>query len=309
MRYWWVNQNQTFKHEVKGGFLWSPKRNNGGGRNQFYDNMKEVRAGDMVLSFCNTFIKAIGTAQGSAESSTKPEFGTAGSQWSNEGWYVPIEFKLAPNPVRPKDIIADLLPHLSRKYAPLQLNGNGNQGVYLTEVSGAFAEVILDAMGLPVTGNLLVDPLELIPSIHDEDAQIEVQGRTDIGSTHKEQLIRARRGQGVFRANVRLNEKLCRLTGVTDPRFLVASHIKPWRDCNDEEKLDGCNGLLLSPHVDRLFDRGLITFDDDGFILRSTKLPDEIWTAWGLGEINNVGAFSTRQAAYLAHHRTMLFTG
>ena len=71
-----------------------------------------------------------------------------------------------------------------------------------------------------------------------------IEGRTDIGSTTKEQLIRARRGQGIFRANVRLNEKFCRVTGVSNPNFLRASHIKPWKDSSDEEKLSGCNGLL-----------------------------------------------------------------
>jgi putative restriction endonuclease len=308
MRYWWVNQNQTYKHEVQGGFLWSPKRNNGGGRNQFYDNMTKVRVGDMVLSFCDTVIKAVGIAQGPAESSTKPEFGTAGNQWSDEGWYVPVEFKPVANPLRPKDIITELLPHLSAKYAPLQQNGNGNQGVYLTEVSEQFAEIILTKMGLPIAPAGSIDVINTLAEDEDEDAQVAVQGRTDIGATHKEQLIHARRGQGVFRANVRLNEKRCRITGVADPRFLVASHIKPWRDCDDQEKLDGCNGLLLSPHVDRLFDRGLISFLDDGTILRSTKLPSAVWAAWRLDEIDNVGAFSAKQGAYLAHHRSVLFT-
>ena len=42
MRYWWVNQNQTYRHEVRGGYLWSPKRNANGARNPFYDSMREV---------------------------------------------------------------------------------------------------------------------------------------------------------------------------------------------------------------------------------------------------------------------------
>mgnify|MGYP001549727670 CR=1 FL=1 len=60
MRYWWVNQNQTFRHEVPGGYLWSPKRNRNGGRNPFYDFMREVAPGDVVFSFADTLIKAIG---------------------------------------------------------------------------------------------------------------------------------------------------------------------------------------------------------------------------------------------------------
>ena len=81
-----------------------------------------------------------------------------------------------------------------------------------------------------------------------------------IGPTFRDQLARARRGQGVFRANVLLRESACRVTRVDEPRHLKASHIKPWRDATDAERLDGSNGFLLSPHVDHLFDEGYITF-------------------------------------------------
>lgn len=54
MRYWWVNQNQTYRQEVKGGYLWSPKRNANGARNPFYEFMREVAPGDLVFSFVDT---------------------------------------------------------------------------------------------------------------------------------------------------------------------------------------------------------------------------------------------------------------
>jgi hypothetical protein len=64
MRYWWVNQNQTYRAEVRGNFMWSPRRNANGVRNQFYENMRAVRPGDVVFSFCDTRIKAIGLVIG-----------------------------------------------------------------------------------------------------------------------------------------------------------------------------------------------------------------------------------------------------
>jgi hypothetical protein len=307
MRYWWVNQNQTYKHEVQGGFLWSPKRTKSDGRNQFYENMTLVQPGDLVLSFCDTAIKAVGVAQGVAEAAAKPEFGTVGDQWSNEGWYVPVEFEVADHPVRPKDFIAELLPHLPAKYAPLQVNGNGNQGVYLAEVTSDFAAVVLGKMGLSVEAIVASEPVDAAGEAEDDQAQAAVQGRTDIGATQKEQLVLARRGQGVFRANVRLNETSCRITGVAEAHFLVASHIKPWRDCTDQEKLDGCNGLLLSPHIDRLFDRGWISFADDGAVLKSATLPSAVLTAWSLDTVANVAAFSAEQSVYLSYHRAQVF--
>jgi hypothetical protein len=62
VRYWWVNQNQTYRAEVSGGYLWSPKRNKNGARNQFYDNMRLVSPADLVLSLRDTRIGAVGVA-------------------------------------------------------------------------------------------------------------------------------------------------------------------------------------------------------------------------------------------------------
>lgn len=64
MRHWWVNQNQTFRQEIEGGYLWSPKRNKNGHRNPFYEFMREVSPGDIVFSFCDTRIAALGIVSG-----------------------------------------------------------------------------------------------------------------------------------------------------------------------------------------------------------------------------------------------------
>jgi hypothetical protein len=50
---------------------------------------------------------------------------------------------------------------------------------------------------------------------------------------------------------------------------LRASHCKPWRDSDDSERLDGENGLLLTPSIDHLFDRGFISFENNGRLLVS----------------------------------------
>jgi putative restriction endonuclease len=84
---------------------------------------------------------------------------------------------------------------------------------------------------------------------------------------------------------------------------LRASHIKPWCKSDDREKLDGYNGLLLAPHVDLLFDRGWISFSDDGKLLVSDKLDRTVLTAWGIPENLNVGGFRPEQCKYLAWHR------
>jgi hypothetical protein len=116
MRYWWVNQNQTYRHEVQGGYLWSPKRNANGARNPFYESMREVAPADLIFSFMDTRILAVGIAQSYCWESPKPlEFGNAGQNWENIGWKVKVNFTELANKVRPKDhieILRSLLPEV-----------------------------------------------------------------------------------------------------------------------------------------------------------------------------------------------------
>ena len=80
------------RDQVHGGYLWSPKRNANGNRNAFYEFMPaEVAPGDVIFSFKDTFICAIGTAQSYCWESPKPlEFGNAGQNWENVGWKVTV---------------------------------------------------------------------------------------------------------------------------------------------------------------------------------------------------------------------------
>lgn len=308
MRYWWVNQNQTYKSEIPGGFLWSPKNKADGSRNKFYENMREVSVGDIIFSFCDTHIKAIGLAVGVAEISPKPNFGNTKENWSKEGWLVPVEFKELAYQLRPKDHISHIIPHLPKKYSPLQKNGDGLQSVYLAEVPEPMAEVIIELIGSEY--ELVLSELqgEIVEAdIFGDEQENTIKGRTDIGETTRDQLVKSRRGQGIFRANVRLNEKRCRITGISDPMHLRASHMKPWRFCNDEEKLNGCNGLFLSPHIDHLFDKGLISFSNEGDLLLSPTLDVVVLENWGISTTINVGNFSPEQSVFLNYHRQKVF--
>jgi hypothetical protein len=141
----------------------------------------------------------------------------------------------------------------------------------------------------------------------DEEVEQGIKVRVDIDETEKDQLIRARRGQGKYRSNVASVETACRLTGVHQEEHLRASHIKPWRVSNDEQRLDGNNGLLLSPHVDHLFDRGWISFNDDGSLMIAPELEPEIWERWGLDFEPKTRSFNPAQQQYLAYHRDYVF--
>src|SRR6266446_373510 len=211
MAYWWVNQNQTYRAEVRGSFMWSPKQNANGARNQFYENMREVSPGDVVFSFCDTRVKAIGVVAGGAQTGPKPDFGAAGANWSREGWFVPVDYCVLNNQIRPKDHAAILRPFLPSKYSPLQESGDGLQSVYLAELPQALADALIgligqaywDAFATISAFQIAPEPVALDDAIAD---------RGIIGPTFRDQLVRARRGQGVFRSNVLLREQFCRVT-------------------------------------------------------------------------------------------------
>lgn len=124
MRYWWVNQNQTYRHEVRGGYLWSPKVTANGRRNPFYDFMREVAPGDVIFSFADTYIKAIGFAASHAYEAPKPlEFGQTGAYWDKIGWRVDVRFVELRLPICPADHMAVLAPLLPGRYSPLRAEG------------------------------------------------------------------------------------------------------------------------------------------------------------------------------------------
>jgi len=303
MRYWWVNQNQTYRAEVRGSFMWSPKLNANGARNRFYDNMREVSPGDVVFSFCDTRIKAIGVITGLAQTGPKPDFGAAGANWSQEGWFVPVDYCSLNNQVRPKDHIQILRPFLPSRYSPLQDNGDGLQSVYLAELPQELADALIGLIG-----RAYWDAYSTIAQLQSPETLDDAAAdRGQIGPTFREQIVRARRGQGVFRANVLLREEFCRVTRVNEPRHLKASHIKPWREANDAERLDGSNGLLLSPHIDHLFDEGYITFSRSQELLIVPEVRDKLLDAWGIDAGVRVGEFSREQNAYLDYHRANVF--
>jgi putative restriction endonuclease len=104
-------------------------------------------------------------------------------------------------------------------------------------------------------------------------------------------------------------EHRCRVTGVDRPEHLRASHCKPWRDSDNAERLDGENGLLLTPSIDHLFDRGFISFRDDGRLLVSPVAHQASLAKMGVPVDREVevGGFTAGQAKYLEFHRDQVW--
>jgi putative restriction endonuclease len=311
VRYWWVNQNQTYRQELEGGYLWSPKRNANGARNPFYESMREVAPGDIIFSFVDTRIRAIGVTQSYCWESPKPaEFGSAGQNWENIGWKVKVQFAELLHRMRPKDHIGALRPLLPQRYSPLQPSGDGLQSVYLTGVPASMAEVLIGLVGeeaLPI----IAAASSVKPVASDDldywERMLERKIAADEGvpETERTAIIRSRIGQGLFKERVSKIESHCRITGVDKITHLVASHCKPWRDATNQERLDGENGLLLTPSIDHLFDRGFISFEDNGGLILSPVAHRPSLERMGIEttSIVNVGGFTSGQRRYLDFHR------
>jgi hypothetical protein len=125
-------------------------------------------------------------------------------------------------------------------------------------------------------------------------------------TTEAERLVIQRIGQNIFRdALIDYWGGRCPMTGITERALLRASHVKPWADCSDPERLDVHNGLLLSALWDAAFDRGLVSFADEGSVLISPRLGEKEREALGLARPLLLHGLRDAHRANLALHRSL----
>jgi hypothetical protein len=217
-------------------------------------------------------------------------------------------------------------PLLPTRYSPIHpVSGSGNQKAYLAGISeGVFETVVAGAAfsrEALAHGGANSLTFEVVTELLDDVVERQIAEDLQLDATVRRGVILARRGQGRFRANVEAIERACRLTGVTNPSLLIASHIKPWRLCaSAQERLDGMNGLMLTPDADLLFDRGFISFHDDGEVLVSPRVDRAdlrrlgfeklAWERFGVAEAPatwRTDAFAPPQRNYLDYHRSEIF--
>ena len=146
-----------------------------------------------------------------------------------------------------------------------------------------------------------------LADISDETLQediVEVINSADINKTEKSALISARVGQGKYRSDLIDYWERCALTGFSNIRFLIASHIKPWRESKNQERLDHFNGLLLLPNLDKVFDLGFITFTEMGKIIVSEHLDDPK----NIGVTRDMSiTLENEHQVYMKFHREVMF--
>jgi hypothetical protein len=141
-----------------------------------------------------------------------------------------------------------------------------------------------------------------------EDLRKIINGKID--TTTKDALVSARLGQGRFRAEVlQLWGNRCAVTKSITLDAIRASHIKPWCESTDEERLDPSNGLPLIASLDALFDAGLISFDSSGKLIVASELTTSERHIFGIGAESLTKKPTAKTAKYLAYHRANCFQG
>ncbi|HWU67801.1 MAG TPA: HNH endonuclease [Stenotrophobium sp.] len=159
--------------------------------------------------------------------------------------------------------------------------------------SAAALEAFLDTLsGKPVA----------LPS-----AEEDVETATDLPTreTERQAVIAARRGQGLFRELLDRYWGMCAVTACTTRALLRASHIRPWRESSNVDRLNPDNGLLLAAHLDAAFDQGLISFADDGRILIHARLPGADAEAIGISAGMRLRNVRPEHRPFLARHRKL----
>lgn len=296
--YYWVNQGKTYKEEKEGGYLWAPKQNKSGNSFFHWDNMLKLKPGDVVFNYRKGFVLGYCIIESEHFSASQPEEFKVDVDWQDEGYMIDAKYFLFESPLEIKTVFSKIKKYLPEKYSPLNITGEppkikANQG-YLYESNQNIANIIFNL------SNTLHDYTN--KEEHEEKPTYNTQDLTT-----KRGLVTSRVGQGEYRQRIlrRWNYK-CAVNGSSIKEILIASHIVPWRDSNNQERLDVENGLLLSPTYDALFDRHLISFNSDGEIISSKSLSLDDFKKLGITGNEKISNLSTGNKVYLERHRQRL---
>ena len=134
-----------------------------------------------------------------------------------------------------------------------------------------------------------------------------VENDNNIKATEKDSIVKSRIGQGIFRNELIEYWHGCAISQCPFTWMLIASHIKPWRDADNQERLDTYNGLLLLPNYDKLFDLGYISFTQMGKIMYSRLLDKFDREAIGLTSDLHLVKLENQHLKYLKYHNENCF--
>lgn len=292
--YYWVNQGKTYKEEKEGGYLWAPVKNSKGNSFFHWDNMTKLKPNDIVFNYRKGFIVGYCEIKTKNFLAPQPEEFNVDVEWENEGYMIDAEYVLFSEPIDIKTAYRVINQYLPEKYSPINISGierkiKANQG-YLYEFSPKAAQELFKLANINLIDNY---------KVLEDGATYGLPKETS-----KQNLTTLRVGQGEFRQRIlrKWNYK-CAVNGTTIKEILIASHIVPWREASNKERLDVDNGLLLSPTYDALFDKYLISFDNEGKIILSKSMDKKDFYKLGVIGEEKIDNLSAGNKKYLERHR------
>jgi len=311
MQFYWVNLGATFKEVLDNKFLWAPlysktlkdKDDPSKGMRikhfSHWDNVADVRKGDVIFCNYSREIQFIAVAKSDSYNADQPKT-RAFSEWEARGNKIDVEIVPLQNSISIDGEISDLFSSRFNKGSnPKVITTNGTvfQG-YLASIPVGAAMVILKCAG--ETEQLIINKSDFFA----KRPGVSVSQEGSNKPTVRKAIADARIGQGKFRKDLIRYWESCPITNLRNKDLLVASHIQPWAISSDRERLDPFNGLLLAVHIDRLFDKGLISFDDSGKIIISDLLSSQDARTLGINSKLTI-PITREHMEYLKKHREL----
>ena len=151
--------------------------------------------------------------------------------------------------------------------------------------------------------------VEMVEVVDCDEVTSVIEGYETLQETERSAIVKSRIGQGLFRKElIKKYNSSCVITGINEKKLLIASHVKPWAVCTNAERLSVENGLLLSPTFDKLFDCGLISFENTGKILISSQLSNDVIRKLDISSSDSFDLKSSAELKYnLEYHRDVVF--
>ena len=216
----------------------------------------------------------------------------------DHGWILKVEYRVLENPINISDNIDNILKLCPSKYSPFTVNGTGSQG-YLFEIGIELGDYLLN-----LVNDINSIDINTISKEEQENYIKEIDGMIHKfkDETEKRIVVKSRVGQGLFKRKLLSKSCKCAICGLNIKSLLIASHCKPWVKATNKERLDVNNGLLLCPTHDALFDKGLITFKNDGEILISEEIEKSQYKLLNINDDIRL-VFRSEQLPYIEYHR------
>ena len=294
MNFFWVNQKQTYKQEKMGGYLWAPQKNLRGQTKWHWKTMTQVQPGDIIFNYVDGAIRSYCRATTPAYTCEKPEAIT--QEWEQSGYRVDVVYTVTEKPFFVMKHLKELGGLFPTKYSPVSIKHKRGNQIYLAKISRELGKALANKMHLQLEEEQGSSPNIEVPTTKPEL-------HLKLSDTEKDAVYKRRTTQGQFRDDLRLryNDR-CAVTGLDIVELLVASHIKPWSGSTAKERNNPDNGLLLAVHLDKLFDRHLITFDTQGRILIANSLTYKNRDKIGLNSSMKLGTLTEGNQKFLHHH-------